>query len=360
MQNALSKARFPLMVLGLLALLTALWGGLIRLGWVLPFIRSPLSAAHGPLMVCGFLGTLIGVERAVALGTFWPYAAPLLTAVGALALLAGLPAPPLMTLGSLGLLAIFAVIVHRQFALATVTMALGALLWLIGNGFWLVGAPLPQVVPWWSGFLVLTIAGERLELSRMLRLSWQHYLVFLLAVSVFLAGLLSLSMVFVRGGHLTGVGMVALAWWLLRYDLAWRTVRQTGLTRFIAVCLLSGYVWLGVGGVLTWCYAEVLAGPYYDARLHAVFVGFVFAMLFGHAPIIIPAILSRSTAPYHPAFYVPLVLLHASLLLRIVGDLLGWWSGRLWGGLFNAMAVLLFMLTLARALRDLGAMPSST
>jgi hypothetical protein len=43
-------------------------------------------------MVCGFLGTLIGVERAVALGSLWPYAAPLLTAVGALCLLAGLPA----------------------------------------------------------------------------------------------------------------------------------------------------------------------------------------------------------------------------------------------------------------------------
>ena len=90
-------------------------------------------------MVCGFLGTLIGVERAVALGAFWPYAAPLLTAVGTLALLAGLPAPPLMTLGSLGLVAIFAVIVRRQCALATVTMALGALLWLVGNGCWLAG-----------------------------------------------------------------------------------------------------------------------------------------------------------------------------------------------------------------------------
>jgi hypothetical protein len=28
----LSKARFPLMALGVLALLTALWGGLVRLG----------------------------------------------------------------------------------------------------------------------------------------------------------------------------------------------------------------------------------------------------------------------------------------------------------------------------------------
>ncbi len=346
----LSKARFPLMALGMLALLTALWGGLVRLGWPWPLPWPTLFIAHGPLMVCGFLGTLIGVERAVALGVFWPYAAPLLTAVGALALLAGLPAPPLMTLGSLGLVAIFVVIMHRQWALATVTMALGALLWLVGNAFWLVGWPVAQVVPWWSGFLVLTIAGERLELSRLLRLSWLHHVVFLLAVSIFLVGLILLATASVYGGRVIGVGMVALAWWLLRYDIARRTVRQTGLTRFIAVCLLSGYVWLGVGGLLTWRFASVLAGPYYDAMLHTVFVGFVFAMIFGHAPIIIPAILGRTTSPYHPALYVPLLLLHTSLLLRVVGDLMGWWPGRQWGGLLNALAVLLFLITLGREL----------
>ena len=149
-----SKVRFPLMALGLLALLTALWGGLVRLGWNWPLPWPTLFIAHGPLMVCGFLGTLIGVERAVALGVLWPYAAPLLTAVGTLALLTGLPAPPLMTLGSLGLVAIFVVIMRRQCALATGAMALGALLWLVGNTCWLVGWPVPQVVPWWSGFLV--------------------------------------------------------------------------------------------------------------------------------------------------------------------------------------------------------------
>ena len=343
----LSKARFPLMALGLLALLTALWGGLVRLGWAWPLPWPTLFIAHGPLMVCGFLGTLIGVERAVALGTGWSYAAPLLTATGTLALLAGLPAPPLMTLGSLGLVAIFVVIVQRQYALATVTMALGAFLWLVGNSCWLLGWPVAQVVPWWSGFLVLTIAGERLELSRLLRLSVLHHVLFLLAVSAFLAGLLFLTIGWTSGGPLSGVGMVALAWWLLQYDIARRTVWQTGVTRFIAVCLLSGYVWLGVSGVLTWCFASVLAGPYYDAMLHTVFVGFVFAMIFGHAPIILPAILGRTTSPYQPALYVPLLLLHASLLLRVVGDLIGWWPGRQWGGLLNALAVLLFLLTLA-------------
>jgi len=338
------------MALGLLALLTALWGGLVRLGWDWPLPWPTLFIAHGPLMVCGFLGTLIGVERAVALGGFWPYAAPLLTAVGTLALLTGLPAPLLMTLGSLGLVAIFVVIMRRQCALATGTMALGALLWLVGNAGWLVGWPVPQVVPWWSGFLVLTIAGERLELSCLLRLSVLPHGLFLLAVSILLAGLLLLAAGVAYGGRVSGLGMLALAWWLLQYDIARRTVWQRGLTRFIAVCLLSGYAWLGVGGVLTWRFAGILAGPYYDAMLHTVFVGFVFAMIFGHAPIILPAILGRTTSPYQPALYVPLLLLHASLLLRVVGDLMGWWPGRQWGGLLNALAVLLFLLTLTRGL----------
>ena len=53
--------------------------------------------------------------------------------------------------------------------------------------------------------------------------------------------------------------------------------------------------------------------PARDAALHAAAVGFVFSMVFGHAPIIVPAIM-RVTLPYWPAFYVPLVMLHASLL----------------------------------------------
>ena len=38
-------------------------------------------------MVCGFLGAVISLERAVALGRPWTYAAPLFSVVGALVLL---------------------------------------------------------------------------------------------------------------------------------------------------------------------------------------------------------------------------------------------------------------------------------
>ena len=80
-------------------------------------------------------------------------------------------------------------------------------------------------------------------------------------------------------------------------------MRGKGLTRFIAVCLLSGYAWLAVGGAVIVAAGGLAPGsPSYDAALHALALGFVFAMVFGHAPIIFPAVL-RVAVPYHPTFY---------------------------------------------------------
>jgi hypothetical protein len=61
------RTRVPLLALAWAALIGALWGGLLRLGWAWPTPQPSLALLHGPLMVCGFLGTLIGLERAVAL-----------------------------------------------------------------------------------------------------------------------------------------------------------------------------------------------------------------------------------------------------------------------------------------------------
>lgn len=140
------RARAALMVLAMVALLTAMWGGLVRVGWQLPPLSLALPAAHGPLMISGFLGTVIGLERAVALGRRWTYLAPLLSGVGALALMTGTPGPIgplLMTLGSLGMVAAFVIIIRLRRALFTVTMGLGAVSWLVGNGLWLAG-PSPR------------------------------------------------------------------------------------------------------------------------------------------------------------------------------------------------------------------------
>jgi len=332
----------------MLALLGALAGGLARLGWSFPVVPS-LVVFHGPLMIAGFLGTVIGLERAVALGRGWAYAAPLASGLGALALMVGAPGGPwLLTLGSAGMVLVFVEILRRQAALFTVIMALGAVSWLAGQVLWLAGQPVHRVVFWWAGFLVLTIAGERLELTRLVRLRPSARFVFGVAIAVLLAGLAMTSFAPDAGARMTGLAFVGLAAWLGAFDVARHTVRTSGLPRYIAAALLGGYVWLAVTGVLAVRAGAVAAGSTYDAMLHALFVGFVFSMIFGHAPIIVPAVLGRAIA-YRPAFYVPLALLHASLALRLFGDLWPWLPGRRWGGLLNALAILLFFATIAHS-----------
>jgi len=335
------RARLPLIALGVLVLLGAIGGGLVRLGWPLP-TTAGLVAFHGPLMVAGFFGTVIGLERAVAVGRLWTYAAPVATGLGGVALAAGAPGGPwLMTLGSAVMVLVFAEILKGQMALFTIVMALGAVSWLAGQVFWLAGWPIHRMVFWWAGFLVLTIAGERLELTRLLRFSAKSHAAFLIVIIALLVGLALTSIAPDVGVRLTGVALMTLAGWLSIFDIARRTVWTSGLTRFIAVSLLSGYLWLGVAGLLALCSGHVSAGPQYDAILHALFLGFVFSMIFGHAPIIVPAVLGLGVT-YRPAFYVHLALLHASLALRVFGDLVPWLSARQWGGLLNGLAIVIF------------------
>jgi hypothetical protein len=349
--------RLPLLALGIVALLAGIWAGLLRMGWAWPSWSAALAAAHGPLMVSAFLGTVIGLERAIALNRRAAYLAPLLTGLGGLLLLSGVSfvwGGRLLLLGSVGLVVLFGLIVRRHAAVYTVTMAAGAVAWLVGNALWVGGRPIFAVVPWWVAFLVLTIAGERLELSRVLRPTPRVVGLFTAAAGVFLGGVLLSVWAYDAGARLAGLGLVLLAAWLLRYDLARRNVRLSGLTRFIAACLFGGYVWLAAGGLLWLVYGGVMAGPIYDAVLHAVFLGFVFAMIFGHAPLIFPSVLGRPMA-YLPAFYGPLIVLHLSLLIRTVGDLFNIAPLRQWGGLLNGVTLLLFLgltaLGLARGAR---------
>jgi hypothetical protein len=353
-----AKGRLPLLAVAALALLAAVWAGLIRLGWALPPIQPAWIANHGPLMISGFMGTLVSLERAIALAAVvrsrLPYAAPLLTALGALAVLLGLPdalGRLLIVLGSLALVEIFIVMNRRQPNWAHATMGVGAMMWLVGNLVWLLGQPIYQAVPWWLGFLVATIAGERLELARVLLLRRAALLSFLGCLALLSAGLVLGLVAPALGLRLSGLGLLALGVWLLRFDLARRTVRQTGLTRYIALCLLPGYAWLVFAGAAWLIWAERFsAGPWYDAMLHAITLGFIFSMIFGHAPLILPAVTGRPL-PYQPYFYSHVVLLHAALVLRVAGDLAGLFSLRQWGGLLTGLAILLFLANTLWAVR---------
>lgn len=345
-------SRVPLLGLGIAALVCAALGGLVRLPVNLPPVRAQWVLLHGPLMVCAFLGTVISLERAVGLPDRWPYLATILIAAAGAHLAAGGPifyGVLQLVVGSALFFAVTLRVIRLRAELFTVTMGTGAFCWLVGNGLWLAGWPLPQIVPWWIAFLGLTIIGERIDLSRFQRVRPAARPLFYAAAGTFLGGLLLTLASDLHGQRLLGCGLVALAAWLARFDLARRTVRERGLARFMALSLLSGFVWLAGSGILLICLAPVAAGFAYDAALHAFFVGFVFSMIFGHAPVIFPSVLGL-TMVWRPRFYAHLGLLHASLLLRVGGDLLESAPVRQVGGILNAVTLGVFLLNTVSAL----------
>jgi hypothetical protein len=340
--------RVPLLIAGFLSLGFGIAAGLARLGFGIELPSPTLAALHGPLMGGAFLGTVISLERAVALGAPWAYAAPLSAGVAGLAWILGAPVNAgayALALGGFILLAASLQIFLRQPELHNACLAFGASCLPLGAATVAAG-DISAATPAWLGFLVLTIAGERLELSRFMPPSPRAKIVFAAICILLLVGTVLAMLVPQPGWKVVAAALIALSIWLAAKDVARRTVREQGLTRYIACALLLGYAWLAVGALIALGDPLFAPGrPAYDAALHAWFLGFVFSMIFGHAPIIAPALL-RVSLRYSAWFYLPLAVLHLSLAERIVGDLIANHATRARGAAGSAAAIALFLVTM--------------
>lgn len=341
-----TRMRTLLLVPGGFALLAGLDAGLLLLGLPAPVDLPRLTEVHGILLVLGFVGTLIALERTVAARRGWCYLAP--ASLGAAAVLLTTPAPrhlagALLLIGCAALIAVYVPLWRRGADPAVLVQAAGAVLATGAALLWLGGVGVPDLLPWLVGFLLLTIAGERLELARVAMPGPSAETLLVGASAAVVIGAVATLLWPTAGYVLLGAAVLATGLWLARFDVARRTVRSTGLPRYIAVCLLAGYVWLLVPA-LTWLLAgPVRDGGSYDAVVHAVMLGFVVSMIMAHAPVILPAVLRRPL-PYTPAMYGPVALLHLSLLLRVaVGDARGVEGAVQSGGALNVLAVLAFI-----------------
>lgn len=326
-----------------LLLLTGLWGGLARFGVGIPGLHHAFQ--HGPLMVGGFLGMLIGLERAVGLDRTWAYLAPVACLTGAVLFSWGWTVTGGLGIlvGSVLFLGITVALLHRQLALHTGFFVMCAVSWIVGNAAWLIEGSVPRAVPGWTFFLVLIIVGERLELTRVARLSSRSRIALIVFATMALVGIAAEVYADGTGWIVGGLSLAAMGLWLVTFDIARQTVRTSGQHRFSAVCLLLGYGWLIVGGGLWFLYGlQWIPGYGYGAALHAVFLGFVFSMIFAHAPII-AGVVQGVDVPYHPVYYVHLGLLHLTLVFRIAAGLWGWNGGRFWGGAGNTASIVLFI-----------------
>jgi hypothetical protein len=138
---------------------------------------------------------------------------------------------------------------------------------------------------------------------------------------------------------------VALTAWLVKHDIPLRTIRLSGQARFTAACLLAGYFWLGFAGFSLLLFPPGTMAFSYDAAVHAIAIGFVLSMIFGHAPIILPAVAGLRIR-YGAAFYAPLILLHVAVLIRIVADFLEQTDIRAISGPLTILSIIGYALTL--------------
>ena len=336
--------------MAVVALVVGVWMGLARLG--IPLGAPPTPEVHGALLVLGFLGTLIGLERAAAAGRAWTFGVPFLGACSVAAMILGSPRlAAACSLGAGGLLvAVYGAALRTRPADHLVVMTAGAVGWLLAAATWIRAGAVPAIVPWAATFLVATIAGERLELAGLTAIDPAARRLLLGAIGLLFLGA-TVAWAYPRpGAQLAGIGHLLVAASLLTWDVARRTIRTAGLPRYVAGGLLAGYVWLAVAGLLWLTSGLDPAGRTYDAALHSLFLGFVMSMILAHGPIVLPA-LTGATVPWHAALWGPLGLLHVSVLLRVAGGLGAAPTFLRVGALGNAAALALFVVVVAVALR---------
>lgn len=341
----LRRIRVVLLVVGGFSLVAGLNAGLLRLGLWAPVASDRLADLHGPVMVLGFLGTVISLERAQATRHPLALLSPGLLGSGSLLLVLGAPSALgklLMIEGAAAFVIVMLGLWRRTRADLVAAQCLGAFLLLIGAVLWWftdVAALLPVLV----AFLVVTIASERAELAQISM--GPSALPTLVALTLALSLAAVAAVLWPDGGsRAMGLLCVLTAVWLWRDDVGRHLIRTHGFRRFNAAALLAGNFWLAVAG-LTWVIAGQPESTYsYDLVVHGVFLGFGFSMIMAHAPTIFPAVLGRAL-PYRPVMWGPLVLLHLGLVYRAMGDVTG--VQQLWqtGGVVTVVAVLTFLVT---------------
>ena len=368
--------RMILLMGAALALLAGLDAALVRLGALAPVGSTELGAIHGILMVYGFLGTAICLERAVALNSRWAYLSPAASALAGIAaiaisqspavanFIATLPLPAYLSrilpgyqsqrmlpavLWTISMITLVMIYRHvwkkRQASYAVLTELIAACVGLCGILLWMRGLEVALIMPWWLFFLVLTIVGERLELARLAfnEATEKRILVWIGALVISLALTLIVPLV---AYPLLGVALAALAIDMGYHDVALKTIKIPGIPRLSAVAMLAGYGWALLPALLWITAPPTFSGYGYDAIVHALTVGFAVSMVIAHAPVIIPSVIRREV-PYHLAMWVPLALFHSSLLIRFLSGAreaaLPW----RFGGTLGVCAFLLFVVTTA-------------
>lgn len=326
----------------MVSLVTGVLSGLQRMGW--DFNLTAVVADHGAIMIGGFIGTLITLEKIIPLKRTALYILPILS--GSSVFLFFIDQPWLsvfcLILSSAGLCMVFLIYLLRERSLVYAIMLAGALAWATGNVLLLTNGFYPVSLPWWMAFVLLVIASERLELMKFLpvSLNQKRFFVGMLALFTVTCALTFHGI----GSYLAAFSLIAIALWLMRFDVVGLNLKKQQLTRYTGVALLTGYVSLSMCGIFILLASHKPLG--YDILVHTFFLGFVLSMIFAHGPIILPGVLGISIKPYHTTLYLWLTLLHGSWVVRVFADFTLDMVLRKYTGMASGIAIAGYFITL--------------
>ena len=335
------RKRLPFLFLAFASMIIGLLAGLNRIGWNIPF--NSVVPEHGAIMVGGFLGTLITLEKIITLKKSFLYTIPIASGLSVVSFLLRMPQSGyiLLIAASTGLCVVFFMYLITNPGLIYAVMLLGAICWLIGNILLMTSNFYPMSLPWWMAFVLCIISSERIELMKFLPVTEgnKRFLAILLALFV-VACVLSFHG---PGSVITAGVLSAISIWLLKFDLIGVTIKKKGLTRFVAVALLTGYFALLLTSLFLLQFN--VQPEYYDIIVHLFFIGFVFSMIFAHGPIILPGVLGISAKPYSRLLYLWLGLLHVSLIMRVSANILFLIEVKMLSGILTGAAIVGYFMT---------------
>lgn len=317
------------MILGAIFFLSAVFIGIWRIAILRGFLLPPIPEwlpPHGEIMLGGFLASLIIFERMIALRINALIWVPYIYAFSAMMLHNGNPYVRTIHLVALAGWLLHRWIAYRKFHRWEKPLVESVAFITLSSALMYPGGLLarPEVALQGLAFPVAVIAIERLEMSLLFKKMGARLVVFALIGWCFLwnlstwQGILDLKNI----GWATLLLVVSIA----LHDMALRGSKNKktlstahGLHNFLKLALILSYAWLFTAAIALILSTKISAAIQKDILFHLFGLGFVFTMILGHAPLILPAALGK--LPPTKAPVIPFLLFQTATIFRMVGDL---------------------------------------
>lgn len=274
---------------------------------------SSLVNKHFIIFFYGFFGGLLSLERAFGFSLKYLLVTPASISLG-LILYIAFENPNFLIPGALLFILPNLLIFIKSITPFSFGFILSSILFIKGTVLFAFSNLHYQSALAFILFLIFYILSERAELVKIIGLGKKDIIFISFITFSSLVGLVVSIVDFKVGYRICFISLAIISLWFMRKDIARRTINMKGLAKFSAISVLSAYLWLFLGSFFIFSFGM------WGEGIHNITLGFVFSMIFAHAPSIFPAMM-KIKFQFSPILYIPLFLLNISVIIRNISYL---------------------------------------